>query len=293
MVDGLSQARKETRGSCMKLEITLANGIGLQIASRRRRDMSYPSSRIQKGLVLICDGQDLSEEAVGFGVPILKRGLQTIFPGEVTLHKKEAEQAQNFTAGFTMNLEERIARKGKVTINNPLVYAGKNSLAAIMRRIPNLRKLLSNTSSLLRASLDLDTIYTSDNFSTSVNLDYTIDVDEGKIKVKLLDGAHIPRSVSEFIIMNEQGAHHFDQYQDTSGNYQTGDEIGCWDVVQASEASFIDREHQLSFSLPQVRGARLYRGRELVGNRLAWSGFGYSFSPAQKLFSYEITIKRF
>ena len=31
----------------------------------------------------------------------------------------------------------------------------------------------------------------------------------------------------------------------------------------------------MSFSLGQAPGARLYRGRELVGSRLAWAGFGY------------------
>lgn len=65
----------------MKIELSLSEGISLQIAAGTNHDASYPTGKMQKGWVLFCDGQDLSEEAVGFGVPILKRGLQTVFPG--------------------------------------------------------------------------------------------------------------------------------------------------------------------------------------------------------------------
>jgi len=41
-----------------------------------------------------------------------------------------------------------------------------------------------------------------------------------------------------------------------------------------------------------VKGARLFRGRELVSSRLAWAGFGYSFPPSIKRFVYELGIER-
>jgi hypothetical protein len=50
--------------------------------------------------------------------------------------------------------------------------------------------------------------------------------------------------------------------------------------------------HGLVFSLRQVEGARLYRGRELVGSRLAWSGFGYVLPPGIESFRYEISVGR-
>jgi hypothetical protein len=92
--------------------------------------------------------------------------------------------------------------------------------------------------------------------------------------------------------MNEQGAHHFDQYQDSDGISEIGNKIGCWDQVTAASASFSSSGLQLAFSLPQENGARLFRGREMIGKRLAWSGFGYSFPPSLNHFSHEITIKR-
>jgi hypothetical protein len=92
--------------------------------------------------------------------------------------------------------------------------------------------------------------------------------------------------------MNEQAALTFDRYQDTSGILLQGHEIGCWDEVHAREAWFESTAHRVAFRLCQVKGARLFRGRELVGSRLAWAGFGYSFSPSNQTFRYELRIEK-
>ncbi len=276
----------------MKLDFHLTQDLGLQIASGIDRNSPYPTARIQKGLVLINEGVDLSEEAVGFGVPILKRGLQTIFPSEVDLYLHGGNSPTSVSARYKLNLEERISRNGNGSIKNKLVYAGKNSLAAIIRAIPFMRKTLTDTSTLLRTRLALQSTYEESAFTTYVVFTYTIDELQGRINVELVGGDFLSESISEIIVMNELGAHHFDRFQDSDGISQSGDQIGCWDLVLAQEASFIDQSHRLSFSLPRVNGARLYRGRELIEPRLAWSGFGYTFPPDLKSFSYEITLKR-
>jgi hypothetical protein len=276
----------------MKIDLPLSDGIVLQIASGTNGGTTYPTDRIQKGLVLFCEGQDLSEEAVGFGVPIFKRGLQTIFPSEVELYLHEGSSPKKIRARYKLNLEEKIARSGAGTINNHLVYASKNVLAALIRRLPIIRKLLTSTSNLLRSFLRLKTTYEPGGFSTYVTLTYGIDADTDRVLVELIGQDLIPDSISEIIVMNEQGAHFFDQYQEAGGIYKQGNAIGCWDEVEAANAAFLSSRQHISFSLPQVKGAKLYRGRELIGTRLAWSGFGYSLPPSQKLFKYEISIKR-
>jgi hypothetical protein len=276
----------------MKIDLSLTNGIALQIVSGSNGNTFYPSARIQKGLVLFCDGQDLSEEAVGFGVPILKRGLQSIFPGEVELFPNGNNSPGKLTARYKLNLEEKIARSGTGTINNQFIYASKNMLAALIRHLPVVRKLLTGTSNLLRSMFNWETTYEPTGFVTYVTLTYTIHSSAGKVLVELSRQDPIPDSISEIIVMNEQGAHHFDQYQEEDGISRQGNEIGCWDEVIAVNAAFVSSQRQILFSLPQVDGARLYRGRELIGSRLAWSGFGYSFPPSLDHFSYEISLKR-
>ena len=54
----------------------------LKLSDLASGDSKYPTARLQKGFLLFQDGQELAEEGVGFGVPVLKRGIQTIFPGQ-------------------------------------------------------------------------------------------------------------------------------------------------------------------------------------------------------------------
>ena len=92
--------------------------------------------------------------------------------------------------------------------------------------------------------------------------------------------------------MNELGAHHFDRFVDSQGADLAGHEIGTWDEVTAAWASFVCRAHGVAFKLAPVEGARLYRGRELIGGRVAWSGVGYSLPPTLERFAYDVTIER-
>ena len=98
--------------------------------------------------------------------------------------------------------------------------------------------------------------------------------------------------VTGVVVMNEQGGRAFDCYRDSDGIICTRDEIGTWNDVAAQTASFVSRSSGVAFTLHQVEGARLRRGREVVGSRLAWSGFGYSFPPAAGTLRYAISLER-
>ena len=159
------------------------------------------------------------------------------------------------------------------------VYTIKNSLAAIIRRIPRLRGLLTGASNALRRLFGWETMFEEAGFCTHVEIIYTIDSRSGIMNIEV-DTTGLPvDGITEVIVMNEQGARTFDVYRDAGGTVLRGKEIGCWDEVTAEWASFVSESHGLAFTLRQLDGARLFRGRELIGSRLAWSGFGYSFPP--------------
>ena len=121
---------------------------------------------------------------------------------------------------------------------------------------------------------------------------YTIDGEDGQIGVAA-DTDRPAGDVTEVVMMNELGGRDFDRYTDADGADLRGAEIGTWDEVDAprGRASSARRTRWRSRS-GRRRERRLSRGRELIGARLAWSGFGYSLPPTPGRFAYDVRIER-
>jgi hypothetical protein len=94
----------------------------------------------------------------------------------------------------------------------------------------------------------------------------------------------------EVLVLNEQGSTIFEKYADTSGSKLFGREIGAWDVITADQASMVNAEEQLAFSLQNIRGATLFRGWERTRNRFSWAGLSYSLRPNRGVFDYAIRL---
>ena len=279
----------------MELTIPMASGVFVKFTTGSTGGKGYPTAGLQKGFLLVHDAQDLVEEGVGFGVPILKRGIQTIFPGSgnlISIQKDSTHKVTEVVVIYRMNLEEKVVKPGFESVKSNILYTMKNILAVFIRRIPFLRSPLTAVSNALRWMFGWQTTYEKAPFSTDVKVIYSFDCETGAITVEV-DTAHLDKEgITEVVVMNGQGALTFDQYCDSNGTSLHGDEIGCWDKVTSEWASFVSLTHRLAFSLRQVKGATIFRGRELVGSRLAWSGFGISFPPASGKFIYQLRIKR-
>ena len=79
-----------------------------------------------------------------------------------------------------------------------------------------------------------------------------------------VDTTDLPQDgVTEVVVMNEQGARHFDQYRDASGILLRGKEIGCWDEVTSEWASFVSESHGLAFTLRQFKGGAALSGKRI------------------------------
>jgi hypothetical protein len=274
----------------MELNIPISPGISLSFGDPLP-DKKYPTAHLQKGFILLDNGEGLTEEAVGFGVPVIKRGLQAIFPGGVSLTWLKEGTTWVVTAQFKLNLVEKISRSGNGNVGNKPFYAVKDFLADVIRRFPIFRSLLTSISSMLRRMFHWKTTYTEGIVTAGVKVIYTIEEGTGKTMVDI-DASGLSSDFTEVVMMNEQGAHAFDRYRDSSGNSLQGDAIGCWDKVTAEEAWFESSARHVAFRLGRVKGAQLFRGRELIGSRLAWAGFGYTFPPSLRKLHYEMKIER-
>ena len=82
-------------------------------------------------------GLDLTEEAVGFGLPVLKQGLADHFSGKgLKLDLFTEDLTWVVTAIYSMNLVEKIGRPGTASLKSRFLYAAKNTLAAFIRSFP-------------------------------------------------------------------------------------------------------------------------------------------------------------
>jgi hypothetical protein len=275
----------------MRLDIPIIPGFSL-VFGDARPDQKYPTAQLQKGFILLDQGVELAEEAVGFGVPLVKRGLQTIFPGDVALTWQQKGSTWVVTAKFKLNLVEKISKGGNGNVGDKPFYAVKDFLAEIIRRFPIFRGVLTSISITLRRMFGWKTTYAEEGTSTDVKVIYTIESGTGKMMVDF-DLGDLSTGVTEVVVMNEQGGRTFDRYRDTSGISLQGEEVGCWDEVRTEQAWFESSSRKVAFRLGQVRGAHLFRGRELIGSRLAWAGFGYTFPPSMLRLRYELKIERF
>jgi hypothetical protein len=276
----------------MRLNIPIGAGLALTIMNSPENPPGFPTARLQKGLLLLDHGEELSEEGVGFGVPVIMRGLQAIFPAAIQLNLSEDGPLQVVRAIYTLNLEEKIGKPSQKEIESKVLYTVKNYLAALMRRLPSLRGLLTSISNLMRKVFAWETMYEQSEFSCEVWMRYTINQQAGIVNIAIETLDVSTSGITEIIIMNEQGARTFDHYLDSSGNALQGYEIGCWDEVTAQEASFISTSHAVAFTLERVASAKLFRGRELIDSRLSWAGFGYSFPAHFNHFEYQLKIGR-
>jgi hypothetical protein len=220
-----------------------------------------------------------------------------------------------------MDLVERLAKDGGRDepgeadqsgrlVRSRALYAAKDSLAALHRRSPALRGPLAATSAAVRRAFGWVTTYEQTESCGRVAVTHLVSpggraTDDGAERAAAetltaetclavsvdLSGLTVS-GVTEVVVMNEQGARCFERYEDSDGVTLRGADIGTWDDVGAARATYVSTGHQVAFSLAQVPGIRLYRGRELVGERLSWAGFGYSLPPTRRSFEYELTIAR-
>ena len=144
------------------------------------------------------------------------------------------------TAAYRMDLVERLVARGGGAVRPRLVYAAKDSLAAVHRRVPALRRPLTATSNTARRRLGWRTTYEPAGLVATVPVTYTVRAGESIVTVDV-DLTGVPAGpVTEIVLMNELGAGHFDRYEDSSGAALTGAAVGTWDEVRAATASFVE-----------------------------------------------------
>ncbi|MHB8086033.1 MAG: hypothetical protein ACYDHZ_09415 [Dehalococcoidia bacterium] len=267
---------------------TLSGTVSIFFDSTPNRLNNYAADRIQKGLVLDCGEKELVEEGTGFGVPVLKFGSEAFFPGAARLCCYKDGEPVQLTVEYDLNLVHRMSSHNKL-IDTSTFYSAKEFFSWLHRKYPPLRSPLATGADAIKCIAGLQSRFEVIPTVATINTVYFVYPD-GLILVTL-DLSGLPKNRrAEVIICNEMGANYFDGYEDSNGIILSGKAIGTWDEMQTARGSLTDSCHGIKFTVPRVKGARLFRGRELVPGRLAWSGLNYVLTQVPRVFTYEIKV---
>lgn len=275
----------------IKLMAGFSHGKGVSLTFREPDIMpdDYLASRIQKGLILVSADRELAEEGTGFGVPVIKFAHETVFPGSSRITRKNKDDLSIVKIEYDLNLVKRLDVRGK-RLNSAIAYKAKEFFAGLHRKYPALRRIGTWISTRLRTTFTLETRFETIYSKGTVSVIYTILTRESLVHVVAYLGGLKKDGCTEIAILNELGANFFDEYRDSSGLFLSGTAIGSWDETQASEASFIDSRDDIAFTLRRIDGAKMFRGRELVAGKLAWSGLDYVLPKGTVKFAYDIKL---
>ncbi|HMB44490.1 MAG TPA: hypothetical protein VKL21_01580, partial [Candidatus Methanoperedens sp.] len=154
---GFSRGRGFNNNIPPRLRIEMPLGICLHIKNPEIEPGEYPSCRIQKGLVLVHENRDLSEEGIGFAVPVLKFGHETIFPGNACVTTEKDGDTSVVKIDYDMNLVERMVVKSSKMIDSEAFYKIKECFSWLHREYPRIRGILVRSSNSLRRTCDIET----------------------------------------------------------------------------------------------------------------------------------------
>jgi hypothetical protein len=270
-----------------EIGIGLGEGWSLVIGSDGESFPHYPSGALQNGLVLRREGLDICEEGVGFGVPVLKKKWETVFPGSMRILSHHPD---NFIlVEFDINRVERLSL-GARGLMGGFLNSLKEATATLHRRLAVLRRPLTAVSNLARRLFSIKTVFIDAPSAGTVLVSYSVNPLTHTVKVSMDARNLIEEKTDQLVMMNELGARRFPVYTDSNGLRLQGDGIGTWDEVSAVEAALLDPELGIGFTVRRLDNSRLYRGRELVPGRLSWAGFAYALPSTEKAIEYEIAI---
>ncbi|MFW9810372.1 MAG: hypothetical protein ACFFE6_13420, partial [Candidatus Thorarchaeota archaeon] len=106
-----------------------------------------------------------------------------------------------------------------------------------------------------------------------------------------LDFSAVERSNLQHIyVSNELGGTLFENYTDSSGIKLVGNEIGGWDKIHASWAAFCAPKRGIGYQVEIPRSVHAFRGREVIGSDICWSGVIFMLSPSVQSIQYDINI---
>lgn len=266
-----------------KYTLPLSASLRLRIYSDTR-PFTWKTADLQKGLIVVCNGEEMVGEGTGFGVPVLKYLDDTYFSGSAHVYLSRQENLMVIRKDFFM---DKITRN---TFRNVRLENGK--LRAILRYMSELYQNHKHLRFLLLKKMSMRMgVHATFAKATSVGkVIVTYNIGQGHIHVKA-DFSFLKReNLQKILMLNEQGSRFFRRYIDSNDTKLANGQIGAWDPTEADWASITDVQGIFGFRLDRKENSILRRGREFLEGGLDWVGLNYEINPKNAAFEYKIEV---
>lgn len=250
------------------------------------RPRSLKIKDLQKGIVLLYKNAEVVGEGIGFGVPVVKYADETFFSGSSKLQVHRKGNAWIIQKVFFIDLIERNKFRNIIFGNKRL-----RGIIDFIARLYQKHNYLAQSGQFLRELLlvfGIKPIFIKTTSKGKVTATYKIE--NNLIEVNLNFNQLDRHNLLKIFVLNEQGASFFRRYSDSEGLSFVDEEIGIWKIVEAKTARITDAQNRISFSLKNVKGAMLRRGRESTNDQLNWIGLDYELYPIHETFEYQIEV---
>ena len=247
---------------------------------------------VQKGLIPTTNGleSDLCEEGVGFGVPIVQFRRDFFFPGtSLVSHEGQIEDGSVWKK-FTMDLIDRRQRRRSTRIGM-LSWAPQRLYNSVYKSSYGRRvlRLFESRLEFLRPDFD-SSVFFRVRDRGSVLVTYAIDSDMREINVAMNFSGLRTSDLQHIYISNELGGTLFDVYTDSTGVVLQGEAIGVWDRIDGPWATLYSSNRHIGFRVEIPESVQAFRGREIIGNDICWSGIIFMVTPSRPMLDYRIII---
>ena len=239
---------------------------------------------LHKGLVLMLDNQEVIEEGMGFGIPVVKYEDKTYFSSSADVSVQKSRPIL-IRKTFVLDTISRKKFWRSTYIDDDVYSTARKTFAKLYLRNKNVSPLFNNIM-MLRNMAKIKTEFQKVKPKGTVTVNYEIQPVAISVNVDFSDLTL--HDCKELLVLNEQGSNVFDKYDDSNGLKLSGSKIGGWDPVNANQASMLSSKKQIAFCLKQTEKAVLFRGWENTKRRFSWAGLSYSLNPFNGNFDYSI-----
>jgi len=269
-----------------KIDLLLDSKVTLRVYADCRPHV-FQTANLQKGVIIARNGIELVEEGLGIGVPVCRYSDGTRFSLSADTFVDDSDTNPTVVKIFDMNgIASKKFRESPIRRGSYLAGLLK-LMEKGYRRVGRFRTVATLMLDVL-SLLGMRNEYSESRSKGQITVTYCRSGRELRINATL--DALSSEGLESIVFANEQGGRIFDKYSDSTGIELHERQIEPWQTTEAKWASLRSGMHDVGFRLHRPSGWLIVRGREVVRNRISWSGLDLYCGGTSQALEYLVEI---